>query len=126
SLSGVKVGFTNEFKHGNTIEKLLGGLISTNGWHLGPFALNRPASGSYGWNSDATSLTMEFQLSGSSNGLANSELVKRPRSYRTFRVRHWGEDGYVFTEELREPWISRHSDGYFGYVNTPVFARPSR
>src|SRR5690242_3300622 len=74
-LTGVKVGFTNKFKHGSGLEKLLGDLIPANGWHFGRLALKRRTRMDWHSYSDATALTMEFQLAGASNALAQSQLI---------------------------------------------------
>ena len=124
-VTGAKVGFTNEFLHGNRVEKLLGNLIPTNGMSLGKWQLQRPERQQFGWSTNATTLSVQLHLTGQSNQLKQSELFNRPPFYRKFRFVHWGNDGFRYTEEIQERYFSKRRDGYFGYLNTTTFARSS-
>ena len=127
-MTDAKIGFTNEFEHGNRIEKLLGDLISTNGWKLGKWNLARPhieKYGKYGWSTNQQTLSLEFQLKGEAEALRKNELFQDHPRHWNVRVRHWGEDGYMYVERFPSQWFEKNRDGYFGYVNLRTFARTS-
>lgn len=122
-VTGARVGFTNEFKHGNRIEKLLGTAISTNGWTIGKWTLKPPEVETFGWSTNAESLTIEFKITSPTNSTAD------PIQYRSFdrnyRILHWGDDGFRYTEEFPDRYFRKRRDGYFGYLQTSTYARTS-
>lgn len=122
-LIDAKIGLTNVFVRGNPLQKVLGDFIPTNGLRLGRFDLQRPKREVQGW-STVPSLSLEFELTGSSNNLAASRLFGRQASTLAFRILHWGDDGFRFVEQVvANHNFQRRPDGWFGYVTTDTFCR---
>jgi hypothetical protein len=126
-VTRAKVGLTNEFKHGTDVEKVLGNAISSNGWKLGKWTLQRPEVESFGWSTNAELLTVEFEITPPRNGATTNTSF--PFYFTTFdrnyRILHWGEDGFRYTEELSQGFFKQRRDGYFGYLGTMTYARTS-
>jgi hypothetical protein len=118
-LESVKIGRTNEFLHGKTVERVFGRLLPTNGVSL-PYLELQPPSKKVFYGPHTTSLTAKFRLSGKS--AASNELV-RSSFHRQFRAIIVGEDGFEYVNEF---WpFEKLRDGYFSYLSTTLFQRDS-
>ena len=124
-LTVAKVGYTNQFKHGTPIEKVLGNLIGTNGWGLGKWKLTQADTLYFPSGTDASALTLQFRLVGASNAVVKTELFRPPAFHRKYRILHWGQDKFRYVGELNESAFLKRRDGYFGYFHTRAFARTS-
>lgn len=124
-VSRVKVGFTNQFDHGVQLERILGNAISTNGWKVGKWSLQRPATESFGWTTNAEALAIQLKIT-PPRAKTNTAGPFAYRSFdRNYRILHWGEDGFRYTEEFPDRHFRQRRDGYFGYVETTTYARTS-
>lgn len=123
-LTGAKIGWTNEFKHGTWPDKLLGRWIGTKGWKIGKWKVIQPSTESYSASTNTTTLTVQLKLTGESNQVAESYILDRPPAL--LRVVHWGEDGFRYIGEWQDGFYGSRRDGYYGYFDTAAFSRRSR
>jgi hypothetical protein len=122
-LNRVSFGGTNEFIHGNGLEKALKKVIPAKGVQLAGLKLARPTLQKFEAAPGKTQLVAEFKVIGSN--LVSHPLVK-PAFYREFRCVIRGERGVEFVEEFWPGKFQSYSDGYFGYVIANRFPRDSR
>jgi hypothetical protein len=123
TLKQLKFGPTNEFTHGQALERMLGNVIPSNGLRIAKFQLQRPARVNFR-NADVSSLSAQFQLSGPEIEAGRSSPVTSRKFYRQFRMVILGEDGFPFVEEFER--IQRYADGIYIYVNSTAFPRSSK
>jgi len=122
ALTQLKFGPTNEFTHGKLLERLLGGLIPSNGVRIARLNLRRPTRANL-WYDGTPALTARFQLSGPEVAAGRGQLL-RPKFYRPFRLVILGEDGFPYVEEFERS--KEYQDGVYLYVTTTAFSRSSR
>src|SRR5439155_8370846 len=122
-LNRVSFGGTNEFLHGNGLEKVLKKVIPAKGVQLVGLKLTRPTLQKFEAAPGKTQLVAEFKISGSN--LVSHHAVK-PAFYREFRCLIRGERGIQFAQEFWPGNFQTYSDGYFGYVIANRFPRDSR
>ena len=123
-LTRAEFGPTNEFIHGNRLEKFLGNIIPSNGVAIARFKLKRPAQQPFS-ASGKPCLTAEFKLV-SSNSTAMIRWLGNPTSYPQFRCFVGGETGIEFVEDFWGRVFTRYRDGYFGYISCSRFPRDSK
>lgn len=122
-LNRVAVGTNIDLVHGGILDKLLGGIIPSNGVHRLNLNLNRPIRQEIGYGGKSW-LVAEFQLAGP--GATNSALAK-PAFYRQFRCVIYGEHGIPYVQEWwGRPEFKVYRDGCFGTIVTSRFPRDSR
>ena len=122
-LNRVSFGSTNEFIHGNGLEKVLKKVIPAKGLQLIGLKLTRPTLQKFEAAPGKTQLVAEFKIIGSN--LVSHPLVK-PALYPEFRSMIRGERGIEFAYEFWRGNFQTYSDGYFGYVIASRFPRDSR
>jgi hypothetical protein len=121
ALDRVLVGSHVRIVHGNTMAKLLGNAIPSNGVHLGNVNLSRPTVEQF--DSEGRSrLVAEFSLTGPN--ATNHPLVK-PAFFRQFRFVVYGERGIEYAQELWSGQFRSYPDGYYGKIVTSRFPRDS-
>ena len=125
SLERVALASSNEFRHGNALERVLNRAIPAKGVRLGQWRLRRPEIDSF-QNALATSLTFQFKVSkppGAVQKIGNATLVPMG-SDRSFRAVIAGEDGFEYVSELGN--FRQYRDGLYGYLSTTIFPRDAR
>jgi len=123
-LNRIRLGATNDFLHGNGLEKMLGNVIPSNGVGLLKLKLARPTHLFITRDVQGRSeLALEFKLVGPNT--TNHPLVK-PAFYREFRCVLRGEHGIEYAQEFGYRNFQPYADGCFGYVTANRFPRDSR
>lgn len=123
-LTHAEFGPTNEFFHGNRLEKFLGNIIPSNGVALARFKLKRPAQQPFS-ASGKPCLTAEFKLV-SSTTTTMIHWLGDPTSYPQFRCFVGGETGIEFVEDFWGRVFAKYRDGCFGYISCSRFPRDSK
>jgi hypothetical protein len=124
-ISGVRIGHSNVYTHGNFLSKTLGRFAPTNGLTIAGSTIHRPRqaiqaawlAGTQNWEV----LTAELRLLPRSGQL--DDFVKPP-FYRKYRVVLFGDDGFTYVQEYQE--FKQYPDGLFSYINAHTFPRTSR
>jgi hypothetical protein len=121
-LTDLKFGPTNTFKHGAWLERILGGLIPSNGIHVAGVDLQRRSKVGFGYT-NSPFLTAQFRLSGRLVDYERSEFMS-PKFHRQFRLTIIGDDEFPVVPHLLP--AKEHRDGIFVYVHAWAFPRSAR
>jgi hypothetical protein len=124
-ISGVRVGHSNVYTHGNFLSKTLGRFVPTNGLNIAGTTIQRPRqvpqpawlAGTQKWEV----LTAELRLL---PGSAQAEDFVKSAFYRKYRIVLFGDDGFTYVQEYKD--FTQYPEGMFSYINAHTFPRTSR
>lgn len=119
TLSRVLYGDTGEFVHGTRFEQLVRRIIPKKGISFAGLKLNAPGIVSIAGGGRPI-LVVELRVD--ANG-SSSPMVANPAFTRQYRGTLLGEDGFEYTQELRD--FRSYGKGLFSYVYISSFPRDS-
>jgi hypothetical protein len=121
TLSGLKVGFTNEYTHGTFLSRTVGGFATTNGLNVAGWKISRPVSFKLPGPPGVEILSARMQLK---EGPSSSSALLHPAFHRKYRIVISGEREFTIINDFSN--FQKQSDGLFSYIQLWNFPRDSR